>query len=187
MRRALAEILLDEEAIRAEVLRLGWEIERDYTHKPLHLIGVLKGSAIFLSDLMRALTMPVTLDFISISPYGTPTPAGVVRLLKDLDEPIEGRDVLVVEGIIDTGLTLSYLLRNLQTRNPASLKVCTFLSKRAQRIIDLSPDYVGREIPDRFVVGYGLDYRQHYRNLPVVGVLPSSAIDRPAPLFVPEL
>lgn len=187
MRRALAEVLLDEEAIRTEVLRLGREIETDYADKTLHLIGVLKGSAIFLSDLIRALTRPVTLDFLSISPYGTPTPAGVVRLLKDLDEPIEGKDVLVVEGIIDTGLTLSYLLRSLQTRNPASLKVCTFLSKRAQRIIDLSPDYVGREIPDKFVVGYGLDYRQHYRNLPVVGVLPLSAIAPPAPLLVPEV
>lgn len=172
------EILLDEDAIRSEVARLGREISKDYADRRLHLIAVLKGSVVFLSDLMRALTVPVTADFISISSYGTPTPAGVVSIRKDLDEPIEGRDVLVVEGIIDTGLTLSYLLRNFRTRNPASLKVCAFINKRAQRIIDLTVEYVGREIEEQFVVGYGLDYRQRYRNLPVIGVLKPSILDR---------
>lgn len=173
----LEAILLDEETIQAEVRRLGEQISKDYADRQPHLIGVLKGSAVFLSDLIRTLSVPHTLDFISISPYGTPTPAGVVRIWKDLDDPIEGRDVIVVEGIIDTGLTLSYLLRNFETRNPASLKVCAFVNKRAQRIIELAVDYVGREIPDRFVVGYGLDYRQRYRNLPILGVLKPSALD----------
>lgn len=173
----LEAILLDEEAIQAEVRRLGEQISKDYADRQPHLIGVLKGSIVFLSDLIRTLTVPVTLDFISISPYGTTTPSGVVRIRKDLDDPIEGRHVIVVEGIIDTGLTLSYLIRNFKTRNPASLKVCAFVNKRAQRIIDLTVDYVGREIPDQFVVGYGLDYRQRYRNLPVLGVLKPSALD----------
>lgn len=173
----LEAILLDAAEIHAEVRRLGAEISRDYADRQPHLVGVLKGSAVFLADLLRALTLPVTVDFVWISPYGTPTPSGVVRIRKDLDEPLEGRDVLVVEGIIDTGLTLSYLLRNFRTRNPASLKVCAFVNKRAQRIIDLAVEYVGREIPDTFVVGYGLDYRQRYRNLPVLGVLKPSCFD----------
>ncbi len=173
----LEAILLDKEAIQAEVQRLGREISKDYADRHPHLIGVLKGSTVFLSDLIRTLTVPVTVDFIWISPYETLTPSGVVRIRKDLDDPIEGRHAIVVEGIIDTGLTLSYLLRNFRTRNPASLKVCAFVNKRAQRIIDLSVDYVGREIPDKFVVGYGLDYRQRYRNLPVLGVLKPSALD----------
>lgn len=173
----LEAILMDEEAIQAEVRRLGERISKDYADSQPRLIGVLKGSVVFLSDLIRTLTVPVTVDYIWISPYETPTPSGVVRIRKDLDDPIEGRDVIVVEGIIDTGLTLSYLLRNLRTRNPASLKVCAFVNKRAQRIIDLSVDYVGREIPDKFVVGYGLDYKQRYRNLPVLGVLKPSVLD----------
>lgn len=174
----LEEILLDEEAIQAEVQRLGREISKDCADRTPHLISVLKGSAVFLADLMRALTVPATVDFISISPYGSSAPSGVVNIRKDLDDPIEGRDVIVVEGIIDTGLTLSYLLRNFRTRNPASLKVCAFINKRAQRIIDLRVNYVGREIPDKFVVGYGLDYQQRYRNLPVIGVLKPSVLDR---------
>ncbi len=173
----LEAILMDEEVIQAEVRRLGERISKDYADSQPRLIGVLKGSVVFLSDLIRTLTVPVTVDYIWISPYETPTPSGVVRIRKDLDDPIEGRDVIVVEGIIDTGLTLSYLLRNLRTRNPASLKVCAFVNKRAQRIIDLSVDYVGREIPDKFVVGYGLDYKQRYRNLPVLGVLKPSVLD----------
>jgi len=165
-------------AIRAEVQRLGREISKDYADRMPHLVGVLKGSVVFLADLLRVLTVPVTVDFLSISPYGSSTPSGVAKIWKDLDDPIEGRDVIVVEGIIDTGLTLSYLLRNFRTRNPASLKVCAFINKRAQRIIDLQAEYVGREIPDRFVVGYGLDYGQRYRNLPVVGVLKPSVLER---------
>lgn len=162
----LGEVLVDQATIRADVARLAAEISTDYADKQLHLIGVLTGSAVFLADLVRALTIPVTVDFISIVPYGQVTASGVVRIRKDLDEPIEGKDVLVVEGICASGLTLSYLLRNFKTRNPASLRVCTFLAKQREREADMRPDYVGREIPDVFVVGYGLDWEERYRNLP---------------------
>lgn len=175
---ALEAILLDEEEIQTEVRRLGEQISKDYADRQPHLIGVLKSAVVFLSDLLRTLTIPITLDFISVSPYGGTSPSGVVRIRKDLDVPIEGRDVIVVKGIIDTGLTLSYLLRNFKTRNPSSVKVCAFVNKRAQRIIELNVDYVGREIPDTFVVGYGLDDREGYRNLPVLGVLKPSAVGR---------
>ncbi|HKC06137.1 MAG TPA: hypoxanthine phosphoribosyltransferase [Methylomirabilota bacterium] len=164
------EILVDREAIQAEVARLAAQISADYGDRPAHLIGVLKGSAIFLSDLMRALTVPVTVDFISVVPYGPGpvTASGVVRIRKDLDEPIEGRDIVVVEGICASGRTLAYLLRNFQTRNPASIRVCTLLAKRCPRPEGLTLHYVGREIPDVFVVGYGLDRDERYRSLPYV-------------------
>lgn len=178
MYRDLEEVLLTPEQIASEVRRLGAEISRDYRESTPILVGVLKGSVIFLSDLLRALSIPAAVDFISMSSYGPRSSSGVVRIRKDLDESIEGREVIVVEGIIDTGLTLSYLLRNFRTRNPRSLRVCAFLSKRAQRIIDLEADYVGAHIPDRFVVGYGLDWQEHYRNLPCVGVLKESAAER---------
>jgi len=167
----LGEILLDEEAIRAEVARLGAQISTDYADKPLHLVGVLKGAAVFLADLLRALTIPATMDFISIVPYGEVTASGVVRIRKDLDEPLEGKDVLVVEGICASGLSLSYLLRNFQTRGPASIKTCAFVAKRRTRAADVTLDYVGREIPDVFVVGYGLDAQEQYRNLPYLACL----------------
>ena len=160
------EVLVDQATVQAEVTRLAEEISRDYAGKQLHLVGVLKSSTIFLADLMRALTIPVTVDFISVGPYGQVTTSGVVRIRKDLDEPIEGRDVLVVEAVCASGLTLSYLLRNFQTRNPASLKVCALLVKRRDGSARLRPDYVGREIPDVYVVGYGLDREEQYRNLP---------------------
>jgi hypoxanthine phosphoribosyltransferase len=134
----------------------------------LHLVGVLKGSALFVADLMRSLTIPATIDFISIGPYAQGSASGVVRIRKDLDDPIEGKDVLVVEGICASGLTLSYLLRNFETRNPASLRVCAFLAKQRERPPALHLDYVGREVPDVFVVGYGLDREERYRNLPYV-------------------
>ncbi|HSE04882.1 MAG TPA: hypoxanthine phosphoribosyltransferase [Methylomirabilota bacterium] len=162
------EILVDRDAIQADVTRLAGQISADYAERPAHLIGVLKGSAVFISDLMRALTVPVTVDFISVVPYG-PGPvsaSGVVRIRKDLDDPIEGRDVIVVEGICASGRTLAYLLRNFQTRNPASLRVCTLLAKHCPRPEGLALDYVGREIPDVFVVGYGLDKDERYRYLP---------------------
>ncbi|HJR02862.1 MAG TPA: hypoxanthine phosphoribosyltransferase [Methylomirabilota bacterium] len=164
------EILVDREAIHAEVARLAAQISADYADRPAHLIGVLKGSAIFLSDLMRSLTVPVTVDFISVVPYGPGpvTASGVVRIRKDLDEPIEGRDIIVVEGICASGRTLAYLLRNFQTRNPASVRVCALLAKRCARPEGLTLHYVGREIPDVFVVGYGLDRDERYRNLPYV-------------------
>ena len=171
----LGEVLVDRAAILAEVARLAAEISTDYAGKRLHLIGVLKGSVVFLADLMRALTIPLTVDFISIMPYGEVTASGVVRIRKDLDDSIEAKDVLVVEGICASGLTLSYLLRNFRTRNPASLKVCAFLAKQRERPADAHPDYIGREIPDAFVVGYGLDKDERYRNLPYVARLGAPA------------
>jgi hypoxanthine phosphoribosyltransferase len=167
----LGEVVLDPAAIQREVSRLAGDVSNDYADKRLHLIGVLKGAAIFVADLMRALTIPVTVDFISISPYREATASGVVRIRKDLDDSIEGKDVLVVEGICASGLTLSYLLRNFQTRNPASIKVCAFLAKQRERRADIHLDYVGREIPDVFVVGYGLDREERHRNLPYVARL----------------
>jgi hypoxanthine phosphoribosyltransferase len=164
----LGEVLVDTATVRAEVARLGAAISADYADKQLHLVGVLKGSAVFLADLIRTLTVPATVDFISIVPYGRVTASGVVRIRKDLDEPIEGKDVLVVEGICASGLTLSYLLRNFETRGPASLKVCAFLVKRRAQPPEVRLDYVGCEIPDIFVVGYGLDRDERYRNLPCI-------------------
>ena len=167
----LGEILLDEEAIRGEVARLAAQISTDYADRTIHLVGVLKGAAVFLADLLRALTIPATMDFISIVPYGKVTASGVVRIRKDLDEPLEGKDVLVVEGICASGLSLSYLLRNFQTRGPASIKTCAFVAKQRKRAADVTLDYVGREIPDVFVVGYGLDAQEQYRNLPYIARL----------------
>jgi hypoxanthine phosphoribosyltransferase len=167
----VGETLLDEEAIRTEVARLAAQISADYADKTLHLVGVLKGAAVFLADLLRALSIPATMDFISIVPYGRVTASGVVRIRKDLDEPLEGKDVLVVEGICASGLSLSYLLRNFQTRGPASIKTCAFVAKRRERSAEVTLDYVGREIPDVFVVGYGLDAQEHYRNLPYIARL----------------
>ena len=167
----IGELLMDEAAIQVEVARLGAQISADYSGKSLHIIGVLKGAAVFLADLMRAVTIPATLDFISIVPYGQVTASGVVRIRKDLDEPLEGKDVLVVEGVCASGLSLSYLLRNFQTRKPASLKVCAFVVKRRERPAEVIVHYVGREIPDVFVVGYGLDAQEQYRNLPYLARL----------------
>ncbi len=162
------EVLVERETIQADVSRLAGQISADYRDRPVHLIGVLKGSAVFVSDLMRALTVPVTVDFISVVPYGPITASGVVRIRKDLDDPIEGRDIVVVEGICASGRTLAYLIRNFQTRNPASIRVCALLAKQCARAPELTLDYVGREIPDVFVVGYGLDRDERFRNLPHV-------------------
>jgi hypoxanthine phosphoribosyltransferase len=169
---APGEVLLETAAIEAEVARLAAQISKDYADRRLHLIGVLKGAAVFLADLMRAITIPATVDFISIVPYGQVSASGVVRIRKDLDDPIEGRDVLVVEGVCASGLSLSYLLRNFQTRHPASLKVCAFVAKQRPRPAEAILDYLGREIPDVFVVGYGLDANERYRNLPYIARLP---------------
>jgi hypoxanthine phosphoribosyltransferase len=169
--QAPGEVLVDRDAVQADVARLAGEISADYGGRSAHLIGVLKGSAVFLSDLVRALTVPVTVDFISVGAYGPITPSGVVRIRKDLDDPIEGRDVIVVEGICASGRTLAYLLRNFETRNPASLRVCTLLAKRCPRPQELTLHYVGREIPDVFVVGYGLDKDERFRNLPYIARL----------------
>jgi len=165
---AVGEIVLDADAIRAEVARLGAQISADYAGRQPHLVGVLKGAAVFIADLARALTVPATLDFISIVPYARASVSGVVRIRKDLDDPIEGKDVIVVEGICASGRTLAYLLRNFQTRNPASIRVCALLAKQCARPQELTLHYVGREIPDVFVVGYGLDKDERYRNLPYV-------------------
>ncbi len=172
LERAVTEILVDEETLRNRVAELGEEISRDYANRDLLLIGVLKGAVFFMADLMRHLTVPCEIDFMAISSYGASTDSsGVVRILKDLDINIEGREVLVVEDIIDSGLTLSYLMRNLEARMPASLEVCALMTKPERRQIDVPVRYIGFEIPNRFVIGYGLDFAERYRNLPYVGVL----------------
>jgi hypoxanthine phosphoribosyltransferase len=169
---AVGEVLIDEETLAARVAELGAEVSADYHGRDLLLIGVLKGAVFFMADLMRHLTVPCEVDFMAISSYGDATDSsGIVRILKDLDINIEGRDVLVVEDIIDSGLTLSYLIRNLESREPATLEVCALLTKPSRREIDVPVRYVGFEIPNKFVVGYGLDFAERYRNLPYVGVL----------------
>ena len=168
----VAEILIGEDDVRARVAALGAEISADYEGRDLLLVGVLKGAVFFMADLMRQLAVPCEIDFMAISSYGAATDtSGVVRILKDLDINIAGRDVLVVEDIIDSGLTLSYLMRNLRARKPSSLEICALLTKPERREIDVPVRYVGFEIPNRFVIGYGLDYAERYRNLPYIGVL----------------
>jgi hypoxanthine phosphoribosyltransferase len=170
--RAVGEVLIDADALRARIGELGEEISSYYAGQDLLLIGVLKGAVFFMADLMRHLSVPCEVDFMAISSYGAQTDSsGVVRILKDLDINIEGRNVLVVEDIIDSGLTLSYLMRNLESREPASLEVCALLTKPARREIEVPVRWVGFEIPNRFVIGYGLDFAERYRNLPYVGVL----------------
>ena len=175
--RGVSKVLLEEEAVAARVAELGADVSTDYADKDLLLVGVLKGAVFFMADLMRRLTIPCEVDFMAISSYGASTDSsGVVRILKDLDINIEGRDVLVVEDIIDSGLTLSYLMRMLESRNPASLEVCALLTKPARREIDVRVRYTGFEIPNEFVIGYGLDFAERYRNLPYVAVLHSDLI-----------
>ena len=173
----VGEVLLDAETVNARVAELGAEISADYEGRDLLLIGVLKGAVFFMADLMRKLTIQCEVDFMAISSYGASTDSsGVVRILKDLDINIEGRDVLVVEDIIDSGLTLSYLMRNLESREPASLEICALLTKPARREIDVRVRYTGFEIPNEFVIGYGLDFGERYRNLPYVAVLDPDAV-----------
>ncbi|MDI9568008.1 MAG: hypoxanthine phosphoribosyltransferase [bacterium] len=168
----IKEILIDQEQLQQRIQELGAEISRDYQGKELHLICVLKGAVLFLADLARNLTVPVSFDFMAVSSYGASTESsGVVRILKDLEESIEGKDVLIVEDIIDSGLTLHYLYQNLHSRKPASLEICTLLDKPDRRRVDVPVKYCGFSIPDRFVVGYGLDFAEKYRNLPYIGVL----------------
>jgi hypoxanthine phosphoribosyltransferase len=168
----VGEVLVSAEELQRRVAELGEEISRDYAGRSLLLVGVLKGAVFFLSDLMRFIEIPVELDFMAVASYGSATDSsGVVRILKDLDAAIEGRDVLIVEDIVDSGLTLQYLMRNLGSRNPRSLEVCALLTKPERRKVDLPTRYVGFEIPNRYVVGYGLDHQQRHRNLPFVAVL----------------
>jgi hypoxanthine phosphoribosyltransferase len=174
--QGIAEILIEEEALRERVAELGAEISADYAGRDLLLVGVLKGAVFFMADLMRSIDVHCEVDFMAISSYGASTDSsGVVRILKDLDTAIEGRHVLVVEDIIDSGLTLSYLMRNLRARNPATLEVCALLTKPDRREIDVPVRYIGFEIPNRFVVGYGLDFAERYRNVRYVGVLGDEA------------
>jgi hypoxanthine phosphoribosyltransferase len=168
----VGETLVAEADLQRRVKELGVEISADYEGRDLVMIGVLKGAILFLADLMRELSVPCEVDFMAVSSYGSSTDSsGVVRILKDLDASIEGRDVLVVEDIIDSGLTLHYLIKNLRARNPASLEVCALLTKPERRRIDLPIRYVGFEIANRFAIGYGLDHGQRYRNLPYVAAL----------------
>lgn len=168
----LEQVLLSEEVIAKRVKELGEQISRDYRGCELVVVGILKGALVFMADLIRHLSIPVIMDFAVVSSYGAATKtSGVVRILKDLDQPIEGKHVLIVEDIIDTGLTMHYLINNFKARKPLSVKVCTLLDKPSRREVDIVPDYCGFSIPDHFVVGYGLDYAEYYRNLPQVGVL----------------
>jgi len=169
---AIGEALVTQEDLQRRVRELGEEISRDYDGRDLFLVGVLKGAVFFLSDLMRHIAVPCEVDFMAVASYGSSTDSsGVVRILKDLDATIEGKDVLIVEDIIDSGLTLSYLLRTLKAREPKTLEVCSLLTKPERREVDLPIRYTGFEIPNKFVIGYGLDYAERYRNLPYVAVL----------------
>ncbi len=169
----IGEVLVSEAEIDAKVKELGARIAADHGDRPLTLVSVLKGSLPFMADLMRAIPIPVRIDLMEVSSYGgtSTESSGLVRILKDLSASIEGEDVLIVEDIIDTGLTLNYLVRYLRGKNPRSLRICTLLDKPARRLVDIPVDYVGFTIPDQFVVGYGLDYGEYYRNLRFVGVL----------------
>ena len=168
----IKEVYFSKEELHKIVKKLGAQISKDYEGKNLTLVSILKGSVIFMADLMRAITIPISIDFMSVSSYGSATKSsGVVKIVKDLDEPIKDKDVLVVEDIVDSGRTLSYLMEMLRDRGPKSLHLCTLLDKPERRVKDVKVDYVGFNIPDEFVVGYGLDYAQRYRNLPFIGVV----------------
>lgn len=166
------KVLLSEEEVDARIRKIGEQISKDYEGKEVHMICVLKGGTFFMCELAKRVTVPVSLDFMSVSSYGNGTQSsGVVKIVKDLDETIMGKDVLVIEDIIDSGRTLSYLMELLRDRKPASLRLCTLLDKPERRVVDVDIDYTGFRIPDEFIVGYGLDYAQKYRNLPYIGIV----------------
>lgn len=172
MQNDILKILITEEEIKTKVKEMGKQISKDYAQKNLMLISVLKGAVVFLADLMREITIHTEVDFMAVSSYGKSTKtSGIVRIIKDLDINLEGYDVLIVEDILDSGTTLSYLTKVLKTRNPMSLKIATLLNKPERRVQNIQPDYCGFNIPDEFVIGYGLDYAERYRNLPYIGVL----------------
>lgn len=164
--------LIPEDKLISRIKEMGAQISRDYEGKSIHLICILKGGAYFMTELSKYITVPVTIDFMQVTSYGAgTTSSGIVKIVKDHDEPLEGRDVMVVEDIIDTGYTLSYLLEMLKDRKPASLKLAAMLNKPDRRIREVNIDYCGFDVPDKFVIGYGLDYDQKYRNLPYIGVI----------------
>lgn len=172
IKQDVQRVLITEKQLRAKVSELGKQISKDYMGKDLLIIGVLKGAVVFAADLMRQISIPLDIDFMAVSSYGVSTESsGVVRIIKDLDKNIEGKHVLIVEDIIDSGLTLKYLTGILNSRNPADLKICTLLEKPDRREVDIKIDYIGFSIPDEFVVGYGLDYAEKYRNLPCICVI----------------
>ncbi len=173
MNQDIDHVLVSEEQLQAKVAELGVAISRDYAGKDLLLVSILKGSVVFMADLMRAITIPCAIDFMVVSSYGgaNTSSTGLVKIIKDLDQDLSGKDVLIVEDILDTGITLSHLVPMLEMRRPNSVRLCTILSKPSRRKADIEPDYLGFEVPDEFVVGYGLDYDEKYRNLPYVGVL----------------
>ncbi|MGF7059747.1 hypoxanthine phosphoribosyltransferase [Brassicibacter mesophilus] len=176
MREYIKEVLVSKEQLQQRVSEIGKKISEDYKDKDLMLVGVLKGAFMFMSDLAKNIDIPLTIDFMAVSSYGNSTESsGVVRILKDLEASIEGKDILIVEDIIDTGLTLSYLVSNLKSRGASSVKICTLLDKPERRLVDVELEYKGFDIPDEFVVGYGIDFAEGYRNLPDVCVLKESA------------
>jgi hypoxanthine phosphoribosyltransferase len=178
----IGEILVQPDELKERVRALGRQVTADYYGRDLMLVGVLKGAVFFLADVMRAIDLPCEVDFMAVASYGSATDSsGVVRILKDLDTPIQGRDVLIVEDIVDSGLTLQYLMRNLGARNPASLEVCALLTKPERRKVDVPIRYVGFEIPDRFAIGYGLDHAERFRNLPYVAALDEASRSPDAP------
>lgn len=166
------EVLLSEETVNARIREIGELIDKEYAGKSIHLVCILKGGSFFMCELAKRITVPISLDFMSVSSYGSSTESsGVVKIIKDLDEPLEGRHVLVVEDIVDTGRTISYLLELLKGRGAADVKLCALLDKPERRVVDVKADYTGFQIPDEFVVGYGMDYDQRYRNLPYIGIV----------------
>lgn len=166
------EVLLSEEEVNARIRQIGEQISRDYEGKSIHLVCILKGASFFTCELAKRITVPVSLDFMSVSSYGTSSESsGVVKIVKDLDEPLDGKNVLVVEDIVDTGRTLNYLLSLMKSRGAEDVKLCALLDKPDRRVVDVKADYTGFQIPDEFVVGYGLDYAQRHRNLPYIGVV----------------
>jgi len=172
MHRDVKEVLFSEQDLQKIVERVGKQISEDYKDKNLFMVSVLKGSLMFMADLMRAIDIPCEIDFMAVSSYGAgTTTTGAVRILKDLDSSLEGKDILVVEDILDSGVTLSYLMKHLSSRNPSSIRLCTLLDKPERRKMPITADYIGTTVPDEFIVGYGLDYDEKYRNLPYIGVL----------------